>query len=31
MIFREGAPVSADTGNIAKEKVEELLKNVAAK
>lgn len=31
MVFREGAPVSSDTGNIAKEKVDELLKNLAAK
>lgn len=31
MVFREGATVSADTGRLAKEKVEELLKNAAAR
>ena len=31
MVFREGKNVSTDTGNMAKEKVEELLKNVAAR
>lgn len=31
LIFRNGAAVSADTGRLAKEKVEELLKNAAAR
>ena len=31
MVFRNGAAVSADTGRLAKEKVEELLKNAAAR